>query len=277
MQFMDPLRPLWLRAARRAARKVRGFHYVTTAAAGLLGRKGERNAACYGCQFRLDLANHIDELIFWERYEPKTIAYWDEAIRAGMVVLDVGANVGLFTLIAAKAGAQVHAFEPNPPTRQRLERNLSLNAFGSGVRVHSAALSDHSGTAMLFDDIGRGEGRYNDGVASLSQANAAGKGTSIDLSTLDEVAAQTGIDRVDWIKMDIQGAELPALRGARRVLERNRPRLLLELDGQCARSFGWDPTDLVRFLADLSYDLVPLEGQNHLAVPRGSVSEAERR
>jgi FkbM family methyltransferase len=273
MQFMDPLRPFWLRAARRAAGKVRGFHYVTTVAAGLLARKGARNAACYGCQFQLDLANYIDELIFWERYEPRTIDSWREAIRAGMVVLDVGANIGLFTLLAAKAGAQVHAFEPNPPTRERLERNLSLNAFASGVRVHPVALSDHSGTATLFDDIRRGEGRYNDGVASLSQANAAGKGTSIDLCTLDEVADQTGIDRVDWIKMDIQGAELPALRGARRVLERNRPRLLLELDGECARSFGWDPTDLVRFLGDISYDLVPLEGQNHLAVPRALTAE----
>ena len=155
------------------------------------------------------------------------------------VAYDVGANVGLYSLVAAQSGARVVAFEPNPATRRRMERNVALNAFESRVDVRAEALSDRSGEALLFDDVNAGTFGANAGVASLSPKNAGGRSVSVQTTTLDDVASALALERLDWIKLDIQGAELAALKGGKATLDRHRPRLLLEIDENASRNMGW--------------------------------------
>src|SRR5262249_15150656 len=156
------------------------------------------------------------------------------------VVFDVGANVGIFTVIAAARGARVVAFEPNPRTRQRLEANVARNGLDGRVTIRAEALFDGAeAQATLYDDVNANATQRNSGLASLSNKNSIGAGIEVDLTTLDAVAGELQLERLDWIKLDIQGAELGALRGAARTIARHKPRIILELDHGAARNMGW--------------------------------------
>ena len=155
------------------------------------------------------------------------------------MAVDVGANVGLFSILAARAGATVFAFEPNPPVRAKLRENLRLNGLTSRVHVDERGLFNREAAATLFDDW-RPQGAWrNSGVASLSPANASGAGTPITTTTLDKFVEEHAIKRIDWIKMDIQGAEYNALKGGLSTLRTLRPSIVMELDPQCLRNMGW--------------------------------------
>jgi FkbM family methyltransferase len=256
-----------LRSIRRAAPRLRGQARLARHLTRALARLGPVSIDAYGCQFELDLRDHVEALIFWETYEDAVLALWRSSVGADSVVFDVGANVGLYSLVAAAKGARVFAFEPNPPTRKRLARNLALNRTGARVTVDAHALSDAEGTAMLFDDVNANGGAHNFGVASLSNVNAGGSGKPVETTTIDSVVAAHNLSRLDWIKMDIQGAELLALRGARSTLQRLKPDIMMEFDGEGARNMGWGRGDLDEFLARVGYGVQPFDGLNFLARP----------
>lgn len=138
-------------------------------------------------------------------------AAFKSAVRAGSIVLDVGANVGAYTvLFAAWAGpsGRVYAFEPAPDTRAALERQLALNGVGDRVRVRAEAVAGSSGVRR-FQSIGlRGDNRL---VAGSTE------GLEVSAITLDDFCAREHVVP-DVIKIDVEGAELEALRGARRAI-----------------------------------------------------------
>ena len=87
-------------------------------------------------------------------YEPETFRFLREHCRKGDVVLDIGAHIGLFTVVTARLvgpTGRVYSFEPTPNTRKTLERTVRLNDIGDWVHVHGEAVSRVSGTATLFD------------------------------------------------------------------------------------------------------------------------------
>lgn len=220
----------------------------------------------YALRFELDLSDHVEERIFWEDYDRHILSWWADEMAPDSVFLDVGANVGLYSLVAAARGATVVAFEPNPRTRARLEANIRLNHFERRITVRPEALSDAIGTATLFDDVMEGQREANAGVASLSNKNAAGRSIEVRTSTLDAIVKELRLPRVDWIKMDIQGAEYPALKGGSDTLA-SRPRLLLELEPEVAKNMGWCVEDLRRLLRDHGYSLRDLDSLNVVAEP----------
>ncbi len=139
------------------------------------------------------------------------------APRAGGVVLDVGANIGLFSLRHARAGARVYAVEPHPEAFARLERNLAANGLGQRVTALPCALGAAEGWARL-----RG-GRATPLTRVIPDRSGA-----VRLRTLDALAAELGLARIDLLKLDVEGAEVEVLRGARRVLPMVE-RLVLEV------------------------------------------------
>jgi FkbM family methyltransferase len=145
-------------------------------------------------------------------YEP-VLERFVRDVQAGDVVIDAGACFGSYTLPALAKGARVIAYEPFRDALEILNANVSANGWADRCIVRPFALFD--GTpypeALLGDVFGK---HYpTRGVASLS--------LDADLATLD-------VERVDWIKLDIEGAELGALIGARKTLERHHPRLIIE-------------------------------------------------
>lgn len=178
-------------------------------------------------------------------------------VRPGDSVFDVGANLGHYTVLfshLAGRNGEVHAFEPIPSTFDRLSANVAARARFGNVRLNRAAVSDRPGPVTLWlpgDDHGQ---------ASLAR-HRAGSWTpatevrefSCEAVRLDDYVRERGTGQVAFVKCDVEGAELPALRGAAETLKRHRPLLHLEVSAAWTGDFGYDPADLIRFLLDLGY------------------------
>jgi len=231
------------------------------------------HARAFGCYFDLDLSDHVDRSIFWETYEPSTLALWRSGIHPLDNVIDVGANAGLFAVLAAKGGARTYAFEPNPEVLEKLRANVLLNDLGDLITVVPLALSDQASRRQLFFDAHESEKLRNSGVASLARENAGSRSVMIDAVTLDEFVEDNRLHDISWIKIDVQGSEMAVLRGASETLRRHRPRILFEYDPENAKNMNWDWSDIVKFMDDHGYAIQFVESQNHLATPVTIIDE----
>lgn len=181
-------------------------------------------------------------------------------LKPGSTFLDVGANIGLFALRAAALvgpGGRVLAVEPAAISADRLEANLALNAFAHVV-VTRAALSDHEGLAQLRHvELG------NDPQAWSIMPEAGGaEAEQVRTTTLDALAAQQGLARLDLIKMDVEGAEPMVVAGGRATLARFRPAIMFEINSgpSVARGEGTLCFDMLRGLGYGIFALNPGDG-----------------
>ena len=177
-----------------------------------------------------------------DRHETETMFQLDRLIQPGMTVLDIGAHVGYYThRYAPKVGGngRIISFEPHPRTFKVLQHNT---AQFSNVILNQLALADSAGTAELHDYLmmsASGSLHYDQGMLNLQQSQLSDSdvapriGEDFHASTftvqtrpVDDCLAELGIDQVDVVKMDIEGAEIGALRGMRRTIA-NSPNLSL--------------------------------------------------
>jgi len=150
----------------------------------------------------------------WEDYETEL---FKKNIKPGDTVVDIGAHIGYYTVIAAQLvgdKGKVYAFEPDPKNYQLLQRNVKLNGYSNVVLVNKA-VSDKSGQAHLFLN------NENTGDHRIFNPELDRRSLSIATTTLDDFFKDKE-KRVDIIKMDIQGAEARAFQGAMKVIARNR-------------------------------------------------------
>ncbi len=179
-------------------------------------------------------------------YEMEKCVRFAEAVPSGGVVFDLGGNVGYYSLISAvRAGpdGRVFVFEPLPRNLDFLRRHLALNRIGN-VTVIDAAVSERSGTVHFAEDASTSKGRI-------------GKGGTLEVKS---IALDDWIDRgllpaPDLLKIDIEGAELLALRGARRMLAAKHPPIFLSTHS------GQVHKECLVFLESLSYRNIPLDNR----------------
>jgi FkbM family methyltransferase len=147
----------------------------------------------------------------------------DKGVRCGDTVIDCGANVGVFTRYALEAGASlVLALEPSPATAVCLRRNLSAEIEAGRVLIFDGgAWSSDAVLAMYFGDSPSGD--------SVLETNGKDRrrGAAVRLAPIDQIAERFHLEKVDFIKMDIEGAEREALQGAMGVISRFQPRLAI--------------------------------------------------
>jgi FkbM family methyltransferase len=165
-------------------------------------------------------------------YERETQRLLAGLLRPGRVFYDLGANVGFYSVMAARRGAIVHAFEPEPGNLLALRRHVELNALN--IVVHEAAVSDVEGRAT-FGGSGS-TGRLGDGRIEVQTV------------ALDSLT----IPPPDVMKIDVEGAELAVLRGGYRTIARHLPAILLEPHGVIADGVNVDG-ECVRLLEGLGY------------------------
>ncbi|KAA0680654.1 FkbM family methyltransferase [Roseomonas genomospecies 6] len=149
-------------------------------------------------------------------------------VSPGGVFIDAGANIGLYTLKAARLAGQegiVVAVEPGTTAADRLAANVAMNRFAT-VRLVRKALSDRNGTAVLHHVSAGGDLQ----AFSLLGDSATRDGEEVATVTLDTLVEELKLPRIDCIKMDVEGAEPMVVEGARRSLERWHPTILFEVN-----------------------------------------------
>lgn len=165
---------------------------------------------------------------FWESFcsgswEPVTVALLEDLVRPGTCMLDIGAWRGPVTLIAASKGAVVHAFEPDPVAFSALKANVEANdpELRSRVHLHNLAITPDGAPIRLYTRWAFGDS----GSSMLSRSRDTGGWVEVASTTFDRFVIEAGLDRIDLIKMDIEGGEFHVLPGLRPALERFKPML----------------------------------------------------
>jgi FkbM family methyltransferase len=148
------------------------------------------------------------------------------SVRSGDIVLDVGANVGVFTRVALRRGAsRVIAIEPAPWALECLRRNFAGEIGQGRVVIYAKGAWDRDDTLELTVAPGMATSS-----GSVAFHNGAEKSVMVPLTTIDKLVAELALPRIDFIKMDIEGAEPNALRGAINSVRRYHPRLAISLE-----------------------------------------------
>ena len=201
------------------------------------------------CRIDCNLQDHVQrQIYFLGVYEPVEAYLFTQLLKPGMTVIDAGANIGQYTLLASTiVGTEgaVHSFEPVPDTFVQLSTNVKTNQL-SNVYLNQAALWNESTTLKLSlsEEMNDNIGSYSVGVTN--QATAV---ESVSVR-LDDYIVSKKIKRVDLIKMDIEGAEFSALMGMQDVLERERPILLIELNRLALQRVGYTPESIWNLLVN---------------------------
>lgn len=201
-----------------------------------------RNGPGKGLVFEL---NPRWEAATWEgRYEQDAQEYFQKQMKPGCIVYDVGANLGFYSLLAARRGAQVFAFEPDVQIAESLERHARMNSLAARIEVTRAAVYSTSGSVALDPaSCQRGHGNAHVGVA-LDPSRAT---ISVPCITLDDFAREHVAPNV--VKIDVEGAESEVLKGSEKVFAESRPHLVCEVH---------DPTNVSfveAWLKDRNYDI----------------------
>jgi FkbM family methyltransferase len=186
--------------------------------------------------------------LFWNLAEMERRIYGagQNAVRQGDVVLDCGANVGSFARLALKDGAaKVIAIEPAPENLECLRRAFPKEIADGRLVLYPKGVWHKED--MLLMNVDPGNSAADSFV--LQQKDAKPSAVKLPLTTIDKLVAELGLDRVDFIKMDIEGAETNALRGGRETIKRFKPRMSLS-----TYHLPTDPKDVPAIVASIRAD-----------------------
>lgn len=226
------------------------------------GAERVRYTGHHGIKYDLDLSHTVMWRIYSRGiYEANTARHLVKMLRRGAfgkapVFLDIGANIGAYSLLVAKLDpeSQVHSFEPNPAALDTLRNNIALNAVDN-IQVHAVGLSNEEATCRLYNE--------SMAQASLHRMGQHGDYIEIQVRPLDEVLDDIGVSRVDLIKIDVEGHEAAVLDGAERMFARNkRMAVIMEIDKNAALTGSRD--QLFRRMLDMGFSAYMPKG-----FPRG--------
>jgi FkbM family methyltransferase len=204
-----------------------------------------------GVSYDVDLRQSMDRFLYYLDYERWETRSLRKIIQPGWQVLDVGANIGYYTLLFARlvgSAGRVYAFEPAENTFSALLRNVALNPFAAAI-VHPqrVALAGSQGSGSLVFGA-------HHGLTRLANAGEAGS-EAVHVTTLDRFVEEHAVNAVHFIKIDIEGAEQHFLDGAAATIGRHRPVLMIEVNPAGLASSGSSAAMLLERLRELRYTL----------------------
>lgn len=207
-----------------------------------------------------DTASALEwNIFFFGQYEPEVVSLIRRHCPPGGVAIDIGANIGCHTLTMASAvgpSGRVLAFEPHPRMFQRLTRNVELNGLRN-IEHHNLALGDSEGETTLYAPV---ESDPQPSMATLHLQNleldrAQHEAFGVRVVTLDAFCGTHGVERVDFIKMDVEGHELRVLEGARETIAACRPKIVFEFNRDWSRHAAYTFADVRAYFDALAYSL----------------------
>jgi FkbM family methyltransferase len=200
----------------------------------------------------LNPTEHIQRQLFWYGYYEKELGdLLKKIVKPGDVFLDLGANIGYFSLLAANnlPSVKVISFEPVAGLFQNMNDNISLNRIRNITTVN-AAVGEMSGEKELFVSA-----QDNLGMSSFHQPeNYSGKKERVKVETIDDWFKTSGLSKIDIIKLDIEGSELAALKGMKEVLQKQKPVLIVEINPETLSMFNLQPSDICDYLRQLNFE-----------------------
>jgi FkbM family methyltransferase len=185
-----------------------------------------------------------------DSYETYETALFNREIRENMVVVDIGANIGYYSLIAGRLvgnGGKVYAFEPEPANYQTLIRHIQINGYTNIFPVQKAISNQCGKTELFLSEVNLGE-------PSLCERNISKKAgfLQVETITLDEFFQDC---RVDFIKIDAQGAEGRILEGAQQVLKDSKLKIMMEFWPDGLKNMGTDPLQLLQRMLEAGFKI----------------------
>jgi FkbM family methyltransferase len=188
-------------------------------------------------------------IYYFGTFEPHCLSYLKRCVRKGGTIVDVGANIGLFTLessfVVGKAG-RVVSIEAAPSHVEALKHNIELN-FIKNVSVIETAVGDKTGHATLTRPRGGNLGTFTVGAVDGNETYV------VPVRPMDQLLGEMDVSSLDLIKIDIEGSEFCALRGAKQILREHRPTLLIELNEAALRRCNSSTQDVKELLGEHGY------------------------
>ncbi len=195
----------------------------------------------------------LDHQLLHNEFERMETKFVTRLLRRDMTVVDAGAHHGLYTLLASKRvgwDGRVIAIEPSPRECARLEKHLRLNRC-SNTELVTCALGEDPGEAELYLVDG-----MHDWCNSLQppSVDEPVRTVRVPVRRLDDVLAESGVTKVDFMKLDVEGAELSVLYGAMKLLRReSRPAILAEVQDSRTEAWGYPAREIIQFLIRMDY------------------------
>jgi len=203
-------------------------------------------------------------LYYGNDYEPHVTSLFCSMLEKGMTVVDVGASVGYYTLLAAKRvgdGGLVLSFEPEPFRFEMLIKNIKINGWNN-VKAYQLAVSS-SDKEMKLKPSGSG---LSGGGFTLSAGNE--DAVTVKSVTLDSFFLQTD---PDIVKIDVEGGELEVLRGMRKILANGKAKIICELHPALLSSLGYSAKDIEDLLKQYNYNIYLIGGRG--LIPTTSLAD----
>ena len=191
------------------------------------------------------------------RYEPGTTRLFQETVKPGMVVVDIGAHVGYYTLLAAKqvgSTGKVFAFEPEPDNHAILLKNICMNSYDNVVAAQMAVTDRRGDSTLYLTDLDSGRHSvYHHGLPERGSAQ-------VKTTTLDYFLASEGWPPVDLIKIDVEGAEVKVLEGMTLLVEKSANlKLIIEFNPSLLQDGGSTPLEFLEGLASRGWGVQIIE------------------
>lgn len=252
------------------------YRFISTARK-LIGKGDSAIVQRNGIRYHLDLNEGIDFSIYLlGAFEPGTQKTLQKLVKPGDTVFDIGANIGAHTLGIAESvdkSGKVYAFEPADFAFAKLKRNLELNPELAARTCPQQILLAASSAERPEQEIYASWPLESDGNVHPKHRGRLVSAEHAVVETLDNFTRRQGITRLDLIKMDVDGHELPVLQGAEETLRRFRPVLVMEMSPYIHAEFHHFFSDFVEVLKQAGYSLC--DADNGQAVPLDT-AELER-
>jgi FkbM family methyltransferase len=220
-----------------------------------------------GSQLLLDARSRTESAAFWNgEYDQDDIDFFKVCTSFGKVAFDVGANVGLITVPLARhlrdnGGGRVVAFEPVISNFNRLLDAIELNGLGGIVLPFDVALGDEEGEIEMALETQGGAQTGNAMMRRIADAPSRFSISTARITRLDTFVVEQGISHVDFIKVDIEGADLLFIKGGQAFLTKCRPIIYGEFNSGMMPKFGHTFLDLIDFIRPWRYRVFGFAGR----------------
>lgn len=224
------------------------------------------NYKIYGIKFNLDMDKAVDKRLYLNGFEKEIIEYYSKLLKKGDVVLDVGANIGIYSLIAGKkigAKGKVYGFEPADIAFEKFQYHIDLNGLKNIVPIKSG-VSNYTGKSEF--NICEDDAFNSLGDKPLKEIISK---KTIDIVSIDDFVLHNNINKVDIIKVDTEGAEFLVFEGAKKTLQKDKPSLFFEYNPEAIEGFDNDSINLINLLRAFGYSLYEFKKGDLVEIKEG--------